>query len=141
VLRSEVILSGNIGYPLPDGHVFSDSENDCGNWSYELCTGTVTRVYHNDTTVVRFWLICDGINSLNFLIFTGSLITLARSGTPSQTHWLEMQFSTVQFSVIKLPVKIIKFNEFTTNRTDFHYHSHCHNNNNMPIWQRITNVA
>ena len=45
MLRSEVILSGNIGYPLPDGHVFSDSENDCGNWSYELCTGTVTRVY------------------------------------------------------------------------------------------------
>ena len=59
------------------------SENDCGN---------------------RFV-------SLNFIIFTGSLITSARSGTPSQTHWLEMQFSTVKFSVIKLLVKIMKFNE------------------------------
>ena len=83
MLRSEVILSGNIGYPLPDGHVFSDSENDCGNQFV----------------------------SLNFIIFTGSLITSAQSDKPSQTHWLEMQFSTLKFFDIKLLVKIMKFNE------------------------------
>ena len=110
------------------------SENDCGN---------------------RF--------SLNFIIFTGSLITSAQSDKPSQTHWLEMQFSTLKFFDIKLLVKIMKFNELIPSQISQNLTtvvSLCNTlvtipvqssydqlaiiltvTKNMAIWQWITNVA
>jgi hypothetical protein len=74
----------------------------------------VTRVLHNDTTVVRYWLICDGIISLNFIIFTRSLITKNFSVENCiSNQWVCDGLSDCA-DVIKLPVKMMKFNE--TNR-------------------------
>ena len=97
---------------MADCHIFSDSENDCGNRSYELnCTGLVTRVLHNDTTIVRFWLICDGINSLNLIIFTRSLITENFSVENYISNQWVCDGVPDRADVIKLPVKMMKFNE------------------------------
>ncbi len=49
-------------YDCRDGHCialffFRTRKNDCGDWSDELnCTGTVTRVLHNDNTATYFLL-------------------------------------------------------------------------------------
>ena len=56
------------------------------------------------------WL-CKSIWFIKFHHFYRELNNISTVDKPSQTHWLEMQFSMLKFSVIKLLVKIIKFNE------------------------------
>ena len=100
---------------------------------------------------------------IKFHHFYRELNNISTVDKPSQTHWLEMQFSTLKFSVIKLLVKIIKFNELIPSQISQNLTtvaSLCNTlvtvpvqssydqfpqlfsvTKNMAIWQRITNVA